>query len=886
MRDLGYRLRTMWRRLWRSKQLEAEMRDEMRFHLEMEAERLARAQGLDAQEARRQAHVRFGGVEKYKEEGREARGFRWLDSVSLDARLAVRMLAKHRWLTLVGGVAMAVAIAMGAATFEIIGGLLRPALPFPEGERVVAVKYASSGEGGVDRRVLHVFAAWRAGLTTIEQLSAYRTVQQNLVVSNAAPETVRVAEINASAFDVARTPPLLGRYLLPSDEQESAPPVIVIGHSVWRARFDADPGAVGRTIVLGGTPTTIVGVMPEGFGFPVDHQLWIPLRLNPSNYQPWRGPELELFGRLAAGATIDQARAELAGAGRRFAEAHPERPERLEPVVLPFTREHLELNDPGIVWLLRAAQVLVGALSLIVAVNLAILLYARTITRLGEIAVRTALGASRRRILSQLFIEALALTLLGAAAGLLLASVALRQSAALALANGSFPFWVRYELTGSTVLYAVTLAVAAALIMGVLPGLKATGARLSANLQELNGRTGTRLGSAWTTLIVAQVAIAVALLPAALFITWHVVGIELKGPGVAVDKFVVANLTAGDGAGAARENIGERQKALMTRLREEPGVAAVTFSSALPGFGPDRRIEFDPSARPRGAAAVDVATFRVASDLLAVYGTRMLAGRQFDARDTGASRAAIVNRSFAALLEQPNGVLGARFRYARAETLGLRPDWYEIVGVVDDFPGFPRDPGSGGEPSAYLPAAPGDFQLAVLSVRFIDTIPGDAAERFRLAAAEVDSALQLRRIVPLSDFYNELRSVWRSIAWAVAIVTMSVLLLSAAGVQAMMSVTIAQRTREIGIRSALGAQPRQLLLGIFGQAIRQLGIGVLVGSMLSVGVFVAAGIGVGAAVSLLVAVANVMIVVASLAALGPARRSLRLQTVEALRVEG
>ena len=205
MRALGHRVRSVWRTLRRSTQLETDMRDEMRFHIQMEAERLARGAGLDAEEARRQAHVRFGGVEKYKEEGREARGLQWIETVSLDARLGVRMLAKHRWLTLVGGIAMAVAIAIGATAFEIIGALLRPSLPFAEGDRIVALKYATSDAGGVDKRVVHVFAAWRGQLTTIEQLTAYRTVQHNLVASIAAlgpaRRSLRIQTVEALRMD-------------------------------------------------------------------------------------------------------------------------------------------------------------------------------------------------------------------------------------------------------------------------------------------------------------------------------------------------------------------------------------------------------------------------------------------------------------------------------------------------------------------------------------------------------------------------------------------------------------------------------------------------------------------------------------------------------------
>ena len=876
-------MRALWRVLSRSGRLEADMQEEMRFHLQQEADRLARRHGLSPEEARRQAFVRFGGVERYREEGREARGFHWLDGLSLDARLGGRMLLKHRWLTLVGGVAMTVAIGTGTTAFEVINGLLENALPFPQGDRVVAVKYVLTKTGGTDKHVLEAFSAWRDRLTTLEHVGAFRNEPRNWVAPGAPPEPIKVAEITSSAFDLAQTPPALGRYLLRSDEAAAAAPVVVIGHDAWRLRFNADPLIVGRTMQLGNTLHTIVGVMPEGFKFPIDDQYWIPLRAEVLASRPWQGPLLDVFARLKPGVVRAQAEAEIASSGRAIADAHPDGRDGVRPSVLPYTREYVEVNDPSIVWLLRAAQLLVGALAFVVAINLAILLYARTVTRLGEIAVRTALGASRRRILSQLFIEALALTALGAFAGLVCTAIGLRQIEWLARANGGLPFWVHYELSASSVLYGVALAIVAAVIMGVLPGLKATGRRLSANLQELNGRTATRLGSLWTTLVVAQVAVAVAILPAAVYVAWHVVGIELKGPAVAVDRFVVANMNLTDADIAVdRELVRQRLLALMGKLREEPGVTDVTFSSAVPGLGPDRRIEFQDEAHRRAAGSPEVAAFDIDVALLKVYGTHLVAGRDFDARDTAASTAVIVNRTFATdtLGVAPQGALGTRFRYT------TRPAWFEIVGVVDDFPGFPRSPGAGGEPTIYRPAGPGDVHPAVVSVRFGVAIPPGISERIRAIGGEIDPALQMRRIVPLSLFYDDLRTAWRMLAWGAAIVTLTVLLLSAAGMHALMSFTIAQRTREIGIRVALGAPPRQLLLGVFGRAMRQLSIGLAVGSLVAIAAFSALGIGLGPGAALLVTVAMVTAVVAAFAALGPARRSLSLPTVDALRVDG
>ena len=261
-----------WRAFWRQGRSDAGMDEEMRFHIEMEAERLVRERGLDPQEARRQAHVAFGGVEKYKEEGRGTRRLGWLDALSLDARLGVRMLAKHRGLTIVGGFAMAVAIAVGAVCFEAISEVLDPGLPLKGGDRVVALQYATANPGSPERRVLHDFVEWRQHLSSIEQLRAFRTAQHNLVTSTVPPEPVKVAEITASGFVVAGTPPRFGRYLLPDDERESAPPVVVIGFQEWQRRFAADPQIVGRSIGLGGVAHTVVGVMPDGFRFPVDHQ--------------------------------------------------------------------------------------------------------------------------------------------------------------------------------------------------------------------------------------------------------------------------------------------------------------------------------------------------------------------------------------------------------------------------------------------------------------------------------------------------------------------------------------------------------------------------------------------------------------------------------------
>jgi putative ABC transport system permease protein len=887
MKGLWPRVRSAWKVLSRSSELDAEMGEEMRFHIEMEAERVIQQQGLDPQAARRHAHVRFGGLEKYKEQGRDARGRQWIDAMWLDARLGVRMLVKHRGLTLAGGFAMTVAIAIGATFFETVSEVLAPALPLEDGERVVGLQLATATPGSPERRVLHDFTDWRDELVSIEQVAAFRTVQLNLVSPDGPPEPIKLAEMTASGFAVARTPPLMGRYLLSSDERDGAPAVVVIGHEAWRSRFGGDPQVVGRTINIGGVAHTVVGVMPQGFAFPVNHHFWMPFRVDPLDYERLRGPELHMFGSLAPGVTMEQAQAELTIIGQRTAAAHPETYERLRPLVLPYTREHFDLTGAR-VWLLRVAQLLVGALVFVVSVNLAILFYARTVTRIGEIALRTALGATRRRILAQLFIEAFALTVAGAVTGLMLASVALRTYHSLIISNGSLPFWLDLDLSALTVIYAFGLAAVAAVVMGVLPGVKATGRQLHARLHELNGRSGTRLGPMWTTLVIAQIAVAAAVLPWAVYLSWQLVRMEVGGPGFAVEKFVVGSVAMSDETAAVDSTLFRgRQLALMSRLKAEPGVAAVTFSSGVPGFAPGRRIQFEAGAPVREPGVLEVSSLDVDLEMLDAYGAEMLAGRGFDASDLGAN-AAIVNRTFVQEFLDPStrSALGLRFRYSRPSTGSGQAEWYQIVGVVRDFPSFSPAPGSDGEPTVYHPAAPGEVHPVLVSVRFSGPIPAGVAERFRNIGAEVAPALQLRRVVPLSSFYDDLRSIWRYLAWGIGLVTTSVLLLSAAGMYALMSFAVAQRTREIGIRSALGANPRRLLLSIFGRVIRQLGLGLLVGSAISGAVFLNTDLSAGRATTLLLTVAAIMLVVGLLAALGPARRSLRIQAIEALRTDG
>src|SRR5688572_9420004 len=331
-----------------------------------------------------------------------------------DYKLGLRMLLKYPGLTIAGGLAIAIAIGIGAAWYDLSGDLFRPRLSLPDSDRIVEVEMRDALSTDEERR-LHDFSIWRRDARSVEQLGAYRTLPLNLVLGSSLPEPVTVAETSASMFRVASVPPLHGRPLLDADERAGAPPVVVLGYDLWRRRFGAGPEVIGRTVRIGRTPMTVVGVMPKGFAFPINHEAWVPLALKPAGYGPLEGAEIRVFALVARGSTQAQANVELAALTDRVRAASPKTHEHLRPRVLAHGGE-----SPGDVsvleFVIRHLPILL--VLLIACTNVGTLLYARTATRSAEIAMRYALGATRRRIIGQLFVEALVLASVAAVVGL------------------------------------------------------------------------------------------------------------------------------------------------------------------------------------------------------------------------------------------------------------------------------------------------------------------------------------------------------------------------------------------------------------------------------------------------------------------------------------
>ncbi|HEX2167063.1 MAG TPA: ABC transporter permease [Longimicrobiales bacterium] len=845
--------------------------------------------------------------------GGDVHGFRgdggraWLSGLSLDLRLAWRVLLKTPGLTVVGVFGIAIGTALGVGAFIVLTGMFFPKLPLDEGERVVALAMLDVQSGSHAKQLLHDFDAWREELRSVEHVAAATMGVRSLVTGDAPEVEVRAAEMTASAFRVARVQPLIGRYLLPEDEDDSAPLVAVVGYELWQSHFDGDPTAVGRTVLVGGVPHDVVGVMPPGFEMPRQEELWTPLRADPGQHARGAGPSLYVFGRLAPGVTHERAQAELTVLGRRAAAAFPETHAHLRPLVLPYTYPLDGIEDRDDLWNAAAVQLTLSLLLIAIAVNVAVLVYARTAMRQGEIAVRTALGASRRRIIAQLFLEALVLSSVGAALGLALAHSALEQFRALTAARGESAFWVDYSLQPRSVLFAAALAIMSACIVGIIPALKATGRRVQSDLRGLGGLGGAtaRLGRGWTALIVVQVGVAVTVLPLALSQGYRDIRMADVRPTFAAHEFLTADLAVAmplhpgmDGAAhrrAAAARMAVRLSDLERRLEAEPAVAGVTFEGdAVPGGA---GVELENASADAVSATHDAQLTGVAPDYFELLDIPLMAGRGLTAADamTGDTARAsgggvVVNEAFVRQLLDGGNALGRQLRFVPPAESGAWSDehaaaeagpWHEVVGVVPNLHASALE-GTSGEPAVYYAVTP-ELQTATLLVRVRGDDVDAFAPRLRELASALDPDLRIDGVANLARLPNA-----RFLAMVAALLQLIfgiVVLLSAAGVHALMSVTVTRRRREIGVRAALGAQPHRLLMSVFSRTGAQLAFGALVGSALAAALLQSSGLGAIRNAVFVGLVVGVMMLAGLIAATGPALRGLRIHPMEALRDE-
>lgn len=830
----------------------------------------------------------------------------------LDFKLGVRMLVRYPGLTVVGGLAIAFAIWVGAGTFELMTQVVSPTLPLPEGDRIVGVRLHDVESGRMEGRLLHDFGTWRDEATSLRELGAFRSVQRNLITGDGVGEPVTLAEMTATGFAVPRIPPLLGRVLMPADEVPGAPDVVVIGFELWQSRFSGDPEVVGRTVGLGRTRVTVVGVMPEGFAFPISHVLWAPLRLSAIDYERRAGPSIQVFGRLAPGASMEDARAEMTSLTVRAAAAYPETDQRLRPQVLPYARAALNMSPNAereiVAALLSSNLFLIGLLA-VICCNVALLIFARAAARESELIVRTALGASRARIVAQLFTEALVLGTVGAGVGL--AAVALGLRWGLGVLESQFmgsgtglPFWFRDTLTPSTVVYAVLLTLLGAAIAGILPAFKVTRNIGEQLRQTTSGGGGLRFGGIWTAVIITQVAVTVAFPAIAFMMRQGRQHIETSDVGFETTEYLAVRLemdrdpppdTPADTSRAAfMDRYRATYEELERRMREEPLVADVTFAERLPKmYHPWNQIEVDQGAvEPPDARGHRLGVVSVDTDYFRVLGTSILSGREFDSGDVASdARVVIVNESFVENVLGGRNPIGRRVRFVASES-SREPDfegpWHDIVGLVEDM-GTVSGYGSSG---VYRPAEPGSIYPVHMAMR-VRGEPMTLAPRLTAAATAANPTLRLYDIIRMDDTIRDEVKFYEFWFMLTLVVSAVALLLSLTGIYSVMSFTVARRTREIGIRVALGSDSRRIAAAVFRRPLTHVSIGIAIGiafcAMLTHVTVMADQEVMGfwpRGVLVVGGYAVIMTLVCMLACIVPMRRALRVQPMEALQVEG
>lgn len=814
-------------------------------------------------------------------------------------RLGLRTMVRTPGLSFAAIFALAIGIPVGLAPMHAVDALERPLPGDPDGRirtlcywRDTSHQQATAGD----------YFLWRTSLRSFDTFAAYRQTPVNLDVGGAGL-TVAGIEATASTFDILRTPAMLGRVLRVDDEKIGAPNVVVIGHDLWQAQFGSDPGIIGRPLRIGDESFSVIGVMPPAFRFPTSHQLWMPLRLVDDGSGPRSGAWLVVFGRLSEASTPDAARAELQALTDSLAAGNPNAFERLRGAVLPSWHLTFNFPSPGGLRALpefSLVQLLMLAPLFVACINVGLLVLAQTSTRASEFAVRTALGASRGRILTQVFVEFMVLAVVAAGAGLLiLAWLPDRLVTALGI---TLPYWIDTGLNAMTLLRALLLAVGCAVVAGVLPAVRMTGRSIDVNIKRARAsRSGVRLGGLSSALIVIDVAVAV--------VTIGVAGglwgkVQATRPNASVDGIRAEQVLSAtlDVRSTGRQHVARTQTALLERLRGEAGVRAVTFATALPRMDHAvGRFEVDqhagtnaavPGGPPRVSAAESrgpyrVRTARIAVDFFDQLEQPLVAGRGFDSRDlSGEPRTIIVNTTFAQRAFGSANPIGGRVRQTTSEGAPVGP-WLEIVGVVGHMGVHALTPSQ--DDGAYLPLAEGDVNPVQLAI-WARGDPDALSPRVQAIARAVDPSAVIGMPIPLDEVFEGDWYLLKGFVVAAIVLVAVLLSLAASALYAILSLAVTQRTREIGIRVALGADQWRIARDVATRAVVQIGAGVLLGlpfaGALSYEFLEVTGSGgsVPAAVAMASGLCvSVMLLVSVAACTVPTLRALRIAPMDALR---
>jgi putative ABC transport system permease protein len=828
---------TIWRRLrsWSSTtflraRMESEMEAELRFHIETFAEDLIRS-GMPRQEALRRARIEFGGIERVKEEGREARGGKIIETLRQDLRYGSRMLRKSPGFTFVAVLTLALGIGANTAIFSLVDGILLRPLPFAAPQNLVSIT-GTFPKGA--------FVAMREQLQSLEVTAYFEGHEFNLT-GRGNPLRLSGVLVSAEFFSVLGARPELGRFFYPGEDIAGRDNYVVLSHSLWEQRFGADPSILGHSIELEGVSREVIGVMPAEFTFPsVKTQVWLPLHNDPRDTVAyWAGDFMPIIGRLRSGTTITQARAET----RMF----QSRVSKLFPWPMPADWNAdisvVELRN-GMVADVRSRLFLllgaVGLILLIACVNVANLALSRAATREKEIAVRTAMGAERSRVVRQLLTESVLLALLGGTLGIILATEGLGLLKAALPADT--PRLADAHIDCRVLAFTGGLAILTGLLFGLAPALHSSRSTLAQSLNSAargaSGSVSQRLRSGLAT---AEVAFALLLVIAAGLLIRSFVALSHVDPGFRAERMVTARVTPNQAFCSDPSRCISFYRELLDRLQAVPGVNSVAAVNTLPlgGRVAKRSLEIENEAVPPGEAMplfwMDVVT----PDYLRVMEIPVVAGRGFtSADDSGNPPVAVVTASTALRFWPGRSPIGSHVR------LSGDKDWRTIVGIVSDvraydlqknvpdwmngtiyFPYAPNATLEGGR-------APSDMTIVVQS----SLDESQVQSVLRRTIAGLNPEVPASEVKTMSAVVSESVSTPASTTVLFAAFAALALVLGLIGIYGVLSFLVSRRTREIGIRLALGAQRCDVLWLVMkeGAKFSLIGIALGLGSALAI----------------------------------------------------
>ena len=811
-----------------------------------------------------------------------------MDTLLQDLRYAVRTLRRARGFAAIAILTLALGIGGTTAIYSVVDRVLLKPLPFPDPDRLVVPRSVNVATGE-DWSITHAdFADWRDA-KVFDHVAVYAGGEMDLA-GGATPTRVFVTSVSPQYFGALGIEPQVGRLLQPIDFPVDAPPVVILGHELWRSTFGADPGVIGQTVRMNGIMRTVVGVLPDGMQWPTGSDAWAPLRIaDPNAADLTRRDNFVYQGiaRLAPGQTLESTRTRLAAMAKIIETENPVTRKDVTITVVTATEELLGDTLPRILWLLLGA---IGFVLLIGCVNIANLMIARAGVRQRELAVRTALGASRGRLIRQILTESALLASCGGVLGALLAIWAVRGL--VAVAPPDVPRIEDVSLSWGALGIAFALSVASAVLFGLIPALQASatkpGQALGEGSQRLAGGRGAGRGRA--ALVVVELALALMLLAGAGLVTHSLIKLQNTDVGFETSRVMTVSVALPTAQGTRYQQRTARRDfytRALDRLTNLPGVESASMSSALPlgggGLYLGRAFLAEGWAEPPATTEVRGSWNVVAPGFFETLQVPLLRGRDFTARDdTSATPVMIINESFAKAMFPGEDPIGKRVQSWRDERL-LRT----VVGVVEDVRYFSVEDAD--QAIAYVPYAQDSWGR----MRFVMRTTADpgtviASARQEMSALDPDIALAL--VSTMDEVRSNALAAPRFTTWLLSGFAGMALLLVAIGLYGVLSYSIAQRTHEIGIRMALGAHAGDVLRMVVREAVVLVALGIVVGaagalalSRVMESLLYEVSATDPATLAVVVAVLGV---VGAVAAWVPARRATRVDPLIALRSDG